>query len=100
MFRAILSVRNVILCSRKGPGVLKAINKQSIRNSHVVSYRTVPSSHSKITTVGAEIVGAAMWWWILWHLWHEYEHITGEFPYPSSSSWTNAELGIPPTKED
>ena len=20
-----------------------------------------------------------MWWWVLWHLWHEYEHITVSF---------------------
>lgn len=60
-----------------------------------------------------------MWWWILWHLWHEHEHITvrmaddfggcvacsyvmyvyvhlkGEFEYPDTSKWSNAELGIP-----
>lgn len=43
--------------------------------------------------------GGLMWWWILWHLWHEPEHITGEFPYPDPSEWTNAELGIPPDSE-
>lgn len=37
-----------------------------------------------------------MWWWILWHLWHDFDHIVGEFPYPDPSEWTDAELGIPP----
>lgn len=57
-----------------------------------------------------------MWWWVMWHLFHEYQHITvgfvteitlklkliicfyfqGEFDYPDTSAWTNEELGIPP----
>ena len=41
-----------------------------------VSYRVAPPPHSKATAIGADLVGAAMWWWVLWHLWHEYEHIT------------------------
>nr|XP_036220747.1 uncharacterized protein LOC106621913 [Bactrocera oleae] len=61
--------RHAMLCQRE-----KAV--QGIRRSHVVSYREVPLKQSAITKVGAEIVGAAMWWWILWHLWHESEHIT------------------------
>ncbi|XP_037922050.1 NADH dehydrogenase [ubiquinone] 1 beta subcomplex subunit 2, mitochondrial-like [Hermetia illucens] len=69
---------------------------QTVRNSHVVSYRTAPPPHSKAVLVTAEVVGGLMWWWILWHLWHEPDHITGEFEYPDPSSWTNAELGIPP----
>lgn len=43
---------------------------------------------------------AVMWWWIFWHLWHDIDHITGEFPYPRPELWTNAELGIPPDDED
>jgi len=67
----------------------------------------------------AEVIGAVMWWWILYHLWSEPEHIIvtqidktlrqlsetkfvlillfywqGDFPYPDPSKWTNAELGI------
>ncbi|TMW47256.1 hypothetical protein DOY81_007662, partial [Sarcophaga bullata] len=51
-------------------------NTTLCRQSHVVSYRVAPPPHSKATRIGAELVGAAMWWWVLWHLWHEYEHIT------------------------
>ncbi|XP_018797115.1 PREDICTED: NADH dehydrogenase [ubiquinone] 1 beta subcomplex subunit 2, mitochondrial-like [Bactrocera latifrons] len=61
--------RRIQLCQRE-----KAV--AGLRLSHVVSYREVPLKQSAITEVGAEIVGAAMWWWILWHLWHESEHIT------------------------
>lgn len=68
--------------------------------------------------IAANVAGAFMWWWILWHLWHEYEHITvsfcnyfselltqnrlfqGEFYYPDTSKWTNAELGIPADDEE
>lgn len=78
----------------------------------------------KSVTFTAEVCAAGMWWWILWHLWHEYEHITvsgnfprgidrwlnclqsvvlqflqGEFEYPDPSAWTNKELGIPPDSD-
>lgn len=43
---------------------------------------------------------AVMWWWIFWHLWHDFDHIVGEFPYPKPELWTNEELGIPPDDED
>lgn len=41
-----------------------------------------------------------MWWWIIWHLYWEFGHIIGEFPYPDTSAWTDAELGIPPDDEE
>ncbi|XP_039969548.1 uncharacterized protein LOC120781402 isoform X2 [Bactrocera tryoni] len=63
--------RRIILCQRE-----KAV--AGIRLSHVVSYREVPLKQSAMTKVGAEM---------------------GEFPYPSTSSWTNSELGIPAVKE-
>lgn len=47
-----------------------------VYNIFRVSYRVAPPPHSKATRIGAELVGAAMWWWVLWHLWHEHEHIT------------------------
>ncbi|XP_017144472.1 NADH dehydrogenase [ubiquinone] 1 beta subcomplex subunit 2, mitochondrial-like [Drosophila miranda] len=65
------------------------------RGSHVVSYRSAPPEHSKATKIGAVVVGGAMWWWVIWHLWHEPDHITGEFDYPNPSKWTNSDLGIP-----
>lgn len=29
-----------------------------------------------LARVGAQVAGGLMWWWVLWHLFHEYEHIT------------------------
>ncbi|KAH8244611.1 hypothetical protein KR038_007086 [Drosophila bunnanda] len=85
------SLRNSILSvSRMTVG-----NKILKRNSHVVSYRNAPPPHSKATRIGAVTVGATMWWWVLWHLWHEPDHITGEFDYPNPKLWSNSELGIP-----
>jgi NADH dehydrogenase (ubiquinone) 1 beta subcomplex subunit 2 len=40
------------------------------------NYREGPLTHPKKTMVIANVAAAGMWWWILWHLWHEYEHIT------------------------
>ncbi|XP_052855229.1 NADH dehydrogenase [ubiquinone] 1 beta subcomplex subunit 2, mitochondrial-like [Drosophila gunungcola] len=65
------------------------------RESHVVSYRNPPPPHSTATKIGATTVGGAMWWWVIWHLWHEPDHITGEFDYPNPLKWSNSELGIP-----
>ncbi|KAF4525395.1 hypothetical protein B566_EDAN014178 [Ephemera danica] len=66
-----------------------------VRKGHVWSYRTAAPPASKYVSIGAQVVGAYMWWWILWHLWTEPEHIYGEFEYPDPSKWTNEELGIP-----
>lgn len=41
-----------------------------------------------------------MWWWIIWHLYWDWGHIVGEFPYPDASEWTDEELGIPPDDLD
>uniref|UniRef100_A0A1L8E138 Putative nadh dehydrogenase ubiquinone 1 beta subcomplex subunit 2 mitochondrial n=1 Tax=Nyssomyia neivai TaxID=330878 RepID=A0A1L8E138_9DIPT len=77
-----------------------ATQKQSVRSGHAWSYRTAGAPHPKAVVIGSHTIGAIMWWWILWHLWHEPEHLTGEFPYPDPSKWTNAELGIPPDADE
>ncbi|XP_064095494.1 NADH dehydrogenase [ubiquinone] 1 beta subcomplex subunit 2, mitochondrial-like [Macrobrachium nipponense] len=64
------------------------------------AYRVAPQAPSKVTVLKAEAVGTVMWWWVLYHLFTEPEHITGEFPYPDPAKWTDAELGIPPDDED
>ncbi|EDW03956.1 GH11528 [Drosophila grimshawi] len=84
-----------ILASGRALRLLNANTKVISRKSHVVSYRNVPKAHSKATEIGAGVVGGAMWWWIMWHLWYEPDHITGEFNYPNPQKWSNAELGIP-----
>lgn len=69
---------------------------QNIRCSHhAANYRCGPPPPQKSLVWGAEIVQGIAWWWILWHLWTEPDHIFGEFEFPDPSKWTNAELGIP-----
>ncbi|XP_063881468.1 NADH dehydrogenase [ubiquinone] 1 beta subcomplex subunit 2, mitochondrial-like [Scylla paramamosain] len=77
------------------------LHTSSPRSSGAVwTYRTAPVAPSKTVTRRAEFVSALMWWWVLYHLMTEYEHITGEFPYPDPSKWSDEELGIPPDDED
>lgn len=38
-------------------------------------YREGPAHLPKNVTIGAELVGGFMWWWVLWHMWHEPEHV-------------------------
>ncbi|XP_046982331.1 NADH dehydrogenase [ubiquinone] 1 beta subcomplex subunit 2, mitochondrial-like [Schistocerca americana] len=99
------SSRGLLLCRRLA-STSKSIQRRTfmlkppLNGGGEYVYRSAPKPHAKITIFLAEAVGAYMWWWILWHLWHEPEHITGEFPYPDPSKWTDEELGIPPDEEE
>ncbi|XP_066150540.1 NADH dehydrogenase [ubiquinone] 1 beta subcomplex subunit 2, mitochondrial-like [Euwallacea fornicatus] len=74
----------------------KAHFKQLVRNhGHTWAYRKPPPPAYKFQEFVAEFVGAFTWWWILWHIWTEPEHITGEFEWSDPQKWTNEELGIP-----
>lgn len=89
-------------------GLLKSIklinninlNKLQIRNGHHATwnYRKGSPPASRTHYLVAEIFQGFMWWWILWHLWTQYDHITGEFDFPDPSKWTDEELGIPPAE--
>ncbi|EFN67227.1 NADH dehydrogenase [ubiquinone] 1 beta subcomplex subunit 2, mitochondrial [Camponotus floridanus] len=73
-----------------------ATNLRSVRLSHNGwSYREIPPVEKK-WVYAAEAIGGVLWWWVLWHLWHDFGHIVGEVPYPDPSKWTDEELGIPP----
>ncbi|KAK0178472.1 hypothetical protein PV327_007363 [Microctonus hyperodae] len=75
-------------------------NMMQIRNSgHEVAYREVPDP-PRHEVIFAELGAGFMWWWVFWHLWHDWGHIVGEFEYPDSSKWTDEELGIPPDDFD
>ncbi|KAL6267723.1 hypothetical protein P5V15_000794 [Pogonomyrmex californicus] len=77
-------------------GVNAATNLRPVRLSHGHGvYRDIPPE-DKTWVYAAEAIGGFMWWWILWHFWHDFGHIVGEFPYPDPSQWTDEELGIPP----
>ncbi|EZA52206.1 hypothetical protein DMN91_010036 [Ooceraea biroi] len=66
---------------------------------HAVSYRKLPPEDKKWAWA-AEFLGGVMWWWVLWHFWHDWGHLVGEFPYPDVTKWTDEELGIPPDDAD
>lgn len=66
-----------------------------IRSSHAANYRCGPPPPAQSLVYTAEALQGFTWWWILWHLWTEPEHILGEFEYPDPLKWTDAELGIP-----
>ncbi|XP_018602926.1 NADH dehydrogenase [ubiquinone] 1 beta subcomplex subunit 2, mitochondrial [Scleropages formosus] len=48
----------------------------------------------------AELISGAMWFWILWHCWHDPDAVLGHFPWPDASQWTDEELGIPADDEE
>ncbi|CAG4919271.1 unnamed protein product [Colias eurytheme] len=70
---------------------------QQVRNGHggTWAYRVPPPMPSKREVMLAQGVGGLCWYWILYHIATEPEHIYGEWPYVDPSTWTNEELGIP-----
>ncbi|CAH0386770.1 unnamed protein product [Bemisia tabaci] len=45
----------------------------------------------------ANFGGGLFWWWMLYHMWYEFEEIfPGEWVYIEPSTWSDEELGIPP----
>ncbi|CAG9559781.1 unnamed protein product [Danaus chrysippus] len=87
--------RAILLRSLKNAA---ANTKQITRNSGhgTWSYRVPPPMPSNKTIYLAEVLGGICWWWILYHLATEPEHVYGEWPYVSPETWTDEELGIPP----
>ncbi|XP_064595436.1 NADH dehydrogenase [ubiquinone] 1 beta subcomplex subunit 2, mitochondrial-like [Liolophura sinensis] len=75
-------------------------NIGSVRNAGAWTYREPPAPPPRYITTTAEVVGAIAWYWFLWHLWYQPEHVFGHFPYPDPSKWTDEELGIPPDDAD
>ncbi|XP_018400313.1 PREDICTED: uncharacterized protein LOC108777833 [Cyphomyrmex costatus] len=85
------------IAHRSNQSKIAATNLRSVRlcyTGHV--YRNIGMAEEKKWVYTAEAFGGLMWWWILWHFWHDFGHIVGEFPYPDPSKWTDEELGIPP----
>ncbi|XP_034091756.1 NADH dehydrogenase [ubiquinone] 1 beta subcomplex subunit 2, mitochondrial isoform X2 [Gymnodraco acuticeps] len=65
----------------------------------VPRYRQFPII-SKKHILESELLSGAMWFWILWHSWHDPDMVFGHFPWPEASEWTDEELGIPPDDEE
>ncbi|XP_074554093.1 NADH dehydrogenase [ubiquinone] 1 beta subcomplex subunit 2, mitochondrial [Halichoeres trimaculatus] len=62
-------------------------------------YRQAPQL-TKNQVFQAEFISGVMWFWILWHFWHDPDAVLGHFPWPDPSQWTDEELGIPPDDEE
>ncbi|XP_031714896.1 NADH dehydrogenase [ubiquinone] 1 beta subcomplex subunit 2, mitochondrial [Anarrhichthys ocellatus] len=62
-------------------------------------YRQYPQITKK-QKFESELLSGAMWFWILWHCWHDPDAVLGHFPWPDSSAWTDEELGIPADDEE
>ncbi|KAK0096842.1 hypothetical protein PV326_004191 [Microctonus aethiopoides] len=73
--------------------------QQSTIQCYNMEYRGVADA-PRNEVIFAELGAGFMWWWVFWHLWHDWGHIVGEFEYPDSSKWTDEELGIPPDDFD
>ncbi|XP_066525119.1 NADH dehydrogenase [ubiquinone] 1 beta subcomplex subunit 2, mitochondrial [Hoplias malabaricus] len=66
---------------------------------HIVAQYRQPPQLTKRQQFQAELLSGAMWFWILWHTWHDSDAVLGHFPWPDTSAWTDEELGIPPDDE-
>merc|ERR1712154_482487 len=73
---------------------------QTVRHGGTWYYRRLAGDPPKQVMYKAEFLGFVMWYWILYHLYKEPDHITGHFEYPDPSKWTDEELGIPGDDEE
>ncbi|XP_055319866.1 NADH dehydrogenase [ubiquinone] 1 beta subcomplex subunit 2, mitochondrial-like [Sitodiplosis mosellana] len=78
----------------------KQLQSMPVRYSGHWTYRTGITSNPLYKRAVVQMAGGFMWWWIIWHLYWDFGHIVGEFPYPDTSAWTDEELGIPPDDEE
>ncbi|CAL9682849.1 unnamed protein product [Knipowitschia caucasica] len=96
--RAVGILRTGSRLIRRGPQRLTARNGSG--GPHIEpQYRQYPQL-TKNQKFQSELISGAMWFWILWHCWHDPDAVLGHFPWPDASEWTDEELGIPPDDED
>ncbi|XP_031332820.1 NADH dehydrogenase [ubiquinone] 1 beta subcomplex subunit 2, mitochondrial-like [Photinus pyralis] len=85
---------NLLKCSKILKNI-KVTNTATRNGGHAAwNYRSPPPPQPKYIYHLAEFTQGVMWWWILWHLYTQLDHITGEFDYPDPSKWSDEELGI------
>ncbi|XP_060101655.1 NADH dehydrogenase [ubiquinone] 1 beta subcomplex subunit 2, mitochondrial [Heteronotia binoei] len=87
-----------LLRARSGAGVALGARRASTEAHGSFPYRQFPEL-TRSQVIKAEFISSAMWFWILWHFWHNPDAVLGHFPYPDPSQWTDEELGIPPDDE-
>ncbi|KAJ8269096.1 hypothetical protein COCON_G00117030 [Conger conger] len=68
---------------RRGPQ--KIVVRKAGGGPHIEpQYRQFPQI-TKNQLFQAELLSSAMWFWILWHFWHEPDAVFGHFPWPDTS---------------
>ncbi|XP_071761856.1 NADH dehydrogenase [ubiquinone] 1 beta subcomplex subunit 2, mitochondrial [Centroberyx gerrardi] len=83
---------------RRGPQ--RIMTRKAGGGPHIEpQYRQYPQL-TKSQKFQSELLSGAMWFWILWHCWHDPDAVLGHFPWPVASEWTDEELGIPPDDEE
>ncbi|KAK6168751.1 hypothetical protein SNE40_019935 [Patella caerulea] len=77
---------------------VKNVPKTQVCHASTWCYRkrTVIDNKSNIY---CDFIGVFLWYWILYGLYREPEHIIGHYVLPDTSKWTDEELGIPPDEE-
>ncbi|XP_030005155.1 NADH dehydrogenase [ubiquinone] 1 beta subcomplex subunit 2, mitochondrial [Sphaeramia orbicularis] len=96
--RALRVFRTGTQLLRRGP--TRITTRKASGGPHIEpQYRQYPQITKK-QVFQSEFISGAMWFWILWHCWHDPDAVLGHFPWPDASEWTDEELGIPPDDEE
>ncbi|XP_061571146.1 NADH dehydrogenase [ubiquinone] 1 beta subcomplex subunit 2, mitochondrial [Cololabis saira] len=96
--RALTVLRRAPLLLRRRPG--RITSRKASGGPHIEpQYRQYPQLTNK-QKFDSELLSGAMWFWILWHCWHDPDAVLGHFPWPDASQWTDEELGIPADDEE
>lgn len=83
---------------RRGPQQMTV--RKAGGGAHIEPQYRQPPQLTRNQKFQAELLSGAMWFWILWHIWHDPDAVLGHFPWPDTSAWTDEELGIPPDDEE
>nr|XP_042707773.1 NADH dehydrogenase [ubiquinone] 1 beta subcomplex subunit 2, mitochondrial [Chrysemys picta bellii] len=91
---------------RTGGGLVRILRARDVRRAAGLRhagdepcYRQMPKV-TRRQVIHSELLSGFMWFWIMWHFWHDPGSVLGHFPYPDPSEWTDEELGIPPDDEE
>ncbi|XP_077195973.1 NADH dehydrogenase [ubiquinone] 1 beta subcomplex subunit 2, mitochondrial [Paroedura picta] len=98
MVGPLCGLRLAALLPRARAGVAWGVRRASAEAHDQIRYRQFPVL-TRWQVIKGEMISGAMWFWILWHFWHNPDAVLGHFPYPDASQWTDEELGIPPDDE-
>ncbi|XP_063073186.1 NADH dehydrogenase [ubiquinone] 1 beta subcomplex subunit 2, mitochondrial [Engraulis encrasicolus] len=78
---------------RRGPQ--RIVVRRAGGGPHIEPQYRMPPQTTKHQVFHSELLSSAMWFWILWHMWHDSDAVLGHFPWPDTSEWTDEQLGIP-----